>query len=126
MIVWHLPNGYDLARVLKLWPLDGTFNYLEVPYSASERCLKGRAIINFVSRELATDFRSKWNGLWVHHSQEARLDICEAHVQGLGNLLERFLRKDITKLHNHGRLPLLCKGVKRLNTEEVLTMLFNE
>mmetsp|Transcript_843 Transcript_843/g.2296 ORF Transcript_843/g.2296 Transcript_843/m.2296 type:complete len:126 (+) Transcript_843:53-430(+) len=53
IIIWHLPEHFDVSRVLQVWPIDGTFNYLEVPFSASEQCHKGRAII-------CTPGRGKW------------------------------------------------------------------
>jgi len=124
VIVWHLPERFDLACVLDLWPMDGTFNYLEVPFSASERCHKGRAIINFASCSMARRFVSKWKGRWVHGSQKEPLEVRLAHIQGLRRLLERFQGKNIQKLDSHGCLPLVCNGTTRLNTRDVLTMLF--
>jgi len=124
LIVWHLPDTLNLAGVLKLWPVDGTFNYLEVPFSASEKCHKGRALVNFVSRKVAMRFMTRWNGQWVHRSQQEPLEIRVANLQRLRNLLPRFQNKDIEKLDRHGCLPLICDGMRRLNTKDVLTMLF--
>jgi len=124
IIVWNLPEELNLAGVLKLWPVDGTFNYLEVPFSASEKRHKGRALFNFVSEEAAMLFVSKWNRQWLHPSQKAPLEIRQAQIQGIQQLLFRFQGKDIDKLDHHGCLPLICDHTLRLNTKSLLTMLF--
>jgi len=126
VIVWNLPDGYNVDSVLTLWPVDGTFNYLEVPFSASEKCYKGRVIINFVNREVAMRFVNTWNGRWMHHFQRAPLEMCLARVQGLMRLVQRFRHKDIQKLNRHDCLPMMWHGMKRLNTKDALTMLFHQ
>mmetsp|Transcript_17940 Transcript_17940/g.37312 ORF Transcript_17940/g.37312 Transcript_17940/m.37312 type:complete len:223 (-) Transcript_17940:364-1032(-) len=126
VIVNHLPDRYDVTSVLKLWPADGTFNYLEVPFSASEKCYKGRAIIHFVTHELAMRFVNTWNGRWMHPSQRAPLEVSLARIQGLFTLILRFQGKDIQKLNKHGRLPLIFDGMKWLKTVDVFTMLFHQ
>mmetsp|Transcript_111305 Transcript_111305/g.325551 ORF Transcript_111305/g.325551 Transcript_111305/m.325551 type:complete len:239 (-) Transcript_111305:100-816(-) len=126
VILWNLPDRCNLASVLKLWPVDGTFNYLEVPFSASEKCHKGRALFNFVSHEVAMRFVNEQNGRWVCESQTAPLEVCLARIQGLMMLLERFQGKNNQKLDDHGYLPMIFDGKKQLCTKDVLTMLFHQ
>jgi len=126
VIVWNLPENSDVTSVLKFWPADGTFNYLEVPFSTSEKCHKGRAIINFVTHELAMRFVNRWNGHWMRQSQGAPLEVRLARIQGLLSLFSRFKGKDIQKLNRHSCLPLIFHGMKWLNTLDVLTMLLHQ
>lgn len=120
-----MPDAISLAGALELWPIDGTFNYLEVPFSVSESH-KGRSVINFVSYDVAMRFVNTWNGKWVHQAQKQPLEIRLARIQGLRGLLQRFQGKDLQQLDSQGCLPLICNCTRRLNTQDVLAVLFDE
>lgn len=124
VIVKNYNGPFGSARLLSLWAPNGAFDYVEVPYAASDKCFKEFVIINFVTPECAASFAKVWNGQFVHRSQKLALKVCPFYIQGVGALLERFRGKDLRKLKKHGHLPMLFDGTARLDTMHVLELLF--
>lgn len=121
LVVRNIPARFNQERMLQEWPLDGTFNFLYLPYNALERRPKGYAFINFLTPELALAFQREWHGNYLSETGRTKhLDVAASVVQGVREILETLLVKDFEKLGKRGNLPALFFGTRRVNTEEVL------
>jgi len=120
------PGPFAKSFLFTLWPPDGSYNYMEIPFRASSGSFKGHVVINFVSAALAHQFFENWHGQYVHRTQPFPLNVTYSFIQGLPALLERFRSKDINRLAKHGHLPMLFHGTERVDFKYVARLLFNE
>merc|ERR1712228_1090457 len=62
LVVQNLPGRYTRADVLQAWPVDGSYDYMHLPYNLLQKRPLGYVFINFVTHELAAAFQKTWHG----------------------------------------------------------------
>lgn len=129
LLVRNIPARFNQERLLEVWPTDGTFNFLYLPFHASSaRWPAGHAFVNFMAPELALAFQEQWHGhrLCMDSRRTKELKITAAPVQGVCDNLEVLLRRDFAKLGKQANLPALFYGTCRVNTKEVLRIMHSD
>lgn len=92
LIVRNIPARCTQATLLDLWPPNGVYNLIHLPFDHKRKCHVGKAVINFVSHAAALDFRMKWQGeTLVPKAKVKKLSIAVADVQGFREYLENLL-----------------------------------
>lgn len=92
LIVRNIPARCTQASLLDLWPPEGVYNLLHLPYDHRRKCHVGKAMINFVSSMAAEAFRAKWQGGLVSPKAKVKkLSMVAADVQGLRGYLDNLL-----------------------------------
>mmetsp|Transcript_99098 Transcript_99098/g.263343 ORF Transcript_99098/g.263343 Transcript_99098/m.263343 type:complete len:215 (-) Transcript_99098:71-715(-) len=125
-VVRNFPGPYSAAHVLDVWPVEGAFRYIEIPYDVAAAAFKGFVVIDFETPELGHHFAAAWDGRFLTDIQRSPLRVRPGRIQGPLALLERFRGKNLQKLSNHRHLPLLFSGTLRLSTRDVLQSLFGQ
>lgn len=85
LIVRHLPPRCSQEQLLHVWPQDGSYDFLFLPYSVKQRRAARYAFINCTSAVAAKALFERWNNTWLPGSPEGSmpLQVSEANVQGL-------------------------------------------
>jgi len=101
------------------WPVDGTYDFLYLPFSLKQKRAAGFAFVNFITHEAAVDFYSRWHGKSLRDQGTAkRLSIGTAETQGLeGNLR---LLAACSRIKNSKYLPSVFNGIDEVPLEEML------
>jgi len=121
LVVRNLPARFSPQKMLEVWPPDGTYNLLYVPYSMAKRSRLGFAFINMTSHEAAAEFMARWHGQKIVNERGVkRLDIIVADTQGFMQNLEQLKASKIGKIRNQSYLPLLFLGTRKLDTQALL------
>jgi len=118
LMVRNIPRRFTPEKLLEVWPVDGSYNLLHVPFNFQKQHRAGVAFINMVSHEAAVEFAAKWHGRKLANGGGIkRLDIGVAEVQGFeGNL--RNLKG--SKIKNDIFLPIAFNGTERLDIKALL------
>jgi len=118
LVVRNIPGRLTPEKLLEVWPVDGSYNLLHVPFSFQKQRRSGIAFINMVSHQAAVEFAAKWHGRKLASiGGIKRLDVGVAEVQGFeGNL--RHLKG--SKIKNDSFLPLAFNGTQRLDVKSLL------
>jgi len=121
LVVRNLPARFSPQKLLEVWPPDGTYNLLYVPYNMVNRSRLGFAFINMTSHEAAAEFMARWHGQkLVNERGVKRLDIIVAETQGFMQNLQRLKASKIDKIRNETYLPLLFLGKRKLDSQALL------
>lgn len=108
VIVHNIPRHFSQERLSAEWRIDGSYDYLHVPYSDQTGASAGFAIINFVSTELALRFQEQWRGhKFEEHTHKKALSIRAAKLQGKDENL-KWAR------HSSSVLPCVVLGTEHL------------
>jgi hypothetical protein len=94
---------------MQVWPAQGSYNMLYLPYHPKQGRTMGYAFVNFISIEAAQEFRVRWHGVnLVPEAHAKRLDIGVAEVQGLCNNLLHMRGSKKMKATSHTKhLPMI-------------------
>jgi len=111
---------YTQERLLLEWRPDGTFDFLYLPFSFTERRSKGYVFINFVTPEGAFAFQRQWHGRYLSDTRHYNkyLDIASAG-SSVAEHLEKLSSK-ISTLNARGHAPAIFRGTRRLNIFDVM------
>lgn len=125
-MVKNLPVACTQSQLIKIWPPQGSYDYLYVPYNTLRQCGCGYCFINFTSPEAARCFLSRWSGRYLPHLRRVKpLSLIPAETQGFHN--------QIVRLHSRGLfsvtperskvgelvLPAVFRGASKLDFWEV-------
>jgi len=125
LAVRNIPSRYTREMLLREWPPDGSYNLLDLPFSARDQRTMGFAFVNFLSPSLAQGFQRRWHGR--HLSQPGRrtkyLDIAPATVQGFEGTLRHLRSRNVHRIQNEASLPAIFAGNVRLDAQQVLRSL---
>jgi len=118
LMVRNIPGRFTPETLLEVWPVDGSYNLLHMPFNFQKQRRAGIAFINMVSHEAAVEFAANWHGRKLANvGGIKRLDIGVAEVQGFeGNL--RNLKG--SKIKNEIFLPIAFNGTERLDIKALL------
>lgn len=121
LVVQNLPGRYTREDVLKTWPVDGSYDYMHLPYNLLQKRPLGYFFINFKTHELAAAFQQKWHGKALPNGGNRKpLDIGHAEVQGRQANLELLKTRKIGHLEKAGFLPLVLRGTTVLDCKGIL------
>jgi len=122
IVVRNIPARFSQEKLLEVWPPDGSFNLLYLPYSFQRRRRSGIGFINMVSHEAAVEFTARWHGQKLADIGGAkRLDVGVADVQGFAGNLKHLKTSNIGRISNEYFLPVAFKGTKKLDFKALLT-----
>lgn len=122
LVIQNLPGRYTQDDMLAMWPVDGTYDYLHVPYNLLQKRPLGYVFINFLTNELAVAFQRKWHGRSLPGSSSARkpLDVAAADIQGKQENLELIKSRKVNQLSKAGFLPIVLQNGLRLDSKAIL------
>jgi len=120
-MVRNIPLAYTQEMLLLEWPVDGQYDFLYVPRSHRGPSHLGYAFINFVSEELALEFRRRWHGKSLAHAEpNARhLSILAADVQGFDANLRQLKKKRVCRITQPEWRPILVRDGCRIELSSV-------
>merc|ERR1719329_1835273 len=112
LMVRNIPTRFTQNELMRLWPADGTYDLLYMPWSSKQRRFSGSAYINFGTEEDALRFRSIWHGRTLEsHGRSEELKIVASYGQGLEGCLLG-LKRDFPEGMTANHLP----GIFELGT----------
>jgi hypothetical protein len=107
LVIRNIPIGCTPAQLLALWPPQGLYNLLHLPYSNRQHRTVGYAFINFTSREALLWFSASWSGCILRSDAKA-LDIRIAEVQGFeGNIEHMRQSGKIRSISDPDHMPII-------------------
>lgn len=121
----NIPRSYTQEMLLELWPNDGTYDILYLPYDSHAHQSTSQAFINFTSAEAAADFAGRWAKQRLPGSVSAKpLDIKYANIQGREDNLRQFRRKRLVRNKLvHTQPAIYDKDGQRITLIEALSHL---
>jgi len=121
IVVRNVPARLSQKQLLQLWPPDGTYDLMYLPYSMRKQSRSGLVFVNMVTHEAALNFTAKWHGHKIANVVGAkRLRIGVAEVQGFVGNLQHFKASNVGRMHNEELLPVAFKGTQRLDFKSLL------
>jgi len=121
IVVRNVPARFSQEQLLQLWPPDGTYDLMYLPYSMQKQRRSGLVFINMVAHEAALDFTAKWHGHKIENVVGAkRLHIGVAEVQGFVGNLQHLKASNVARMRNEKLLPVAFKGTQRLDFKSLL------
>jgi len=88
LLVRNIPTRFTQDDLMAVWPADGTFDLLYMPWSSKQRRFSGCAYMNFATEEDASSFYLQWRGHTLEsHGRVKELNIVPSHRQGLADCL---------------------------------------
>jgi len=94
------------------WPLDGTYDFLFLPFNFKQKRTAGFAFVNFTSHKAAVDFYSQWHGGSLRNQGTARrLSFSASEIQGLKENLQHVAACNVGRTKNYKYLPSVFNGV---------------
>lgn len=125
LVIQNLPGRYSQDDVLNIWPVDGTYDYMHVPYNLLQKRPLGYVFINFMTSDMAIEFQQNWHGKMLPGTCSNRkpLDVAAAEVQGRQANLELIKSRKIGQLGKAGFLPLVLQNGVRLDSKAILAEL---
>jgi len=60
-MVGNIPGRFTPENLAEVWPVDGSYNRLHIPFSFQKQRRSGIAIINMVSNQAPVEFAAKWH-----------------------------------------------------------------
>ena len=93
---------------MRIWPADGSYNFLHLPLDMRNNRCSGCAFINLISRAAAFQFYSRWNGnrLPGMTHQGRPLTVRRSKAQGMIEVLDQCKRKRVGRLQNPKHIPI--------------------
>jgi len=126
LVVRNVPSRYTKEDLLHLWPPDGTFDFLYLPFNRKQRRTAGYLFMNFTSHDAAVAFYKEWHGKQLHEEGPARkLSIRAAEIQGLEENLRHLIDANVHQNTNPKYLPSVFSGVHELLFTELVEQMTN-
>jgi len=124
LIVRNIPARYTKEMLLREWPVDGTFDFLYLPFCFRRVRSAGFLFINFTSSTAASAFHSQWHGQSLRHQvSPAKLCIVAAEVQGLEKNVWHLINCRIARIKNPKYLPSVFDGLQEVPFSEYVEQL---
>jgi len=121
IVVRNVPARFSQEQLLQLWPPNGTYDLMYLPYSYQRQRRSGLVFINMTSHEAALNFVAKWHGHKIENVSGAkRLDIGVAAVQGFMMNLKHLKASNIARVRNEQFLPVAFNGTQQLDFKSLL------
>jgi len=121
IVVRNIPARFSQEGLLQLWPADGKYNLMYVPFNFQMRRRSGMAIINMISCESAAQFTATWHGQKLLQGRSGKgLDIGAAVHQGFIENLKYLKKLNVSKIRNNDFLPMAFKGARQLDIKALL------
>jgi len=121
IVVRNVPARLSQEQLLQLWPPDGTYDLMYLPYSYQRQRRSGLVFINMISHEAALNFAAQWHGHTIENVSGAkRLDIGVAAVQGFIMNVKHLKASNIARLRNEQFLPVAFNGTQQLDFKSLL------
>jgi len=115
-----IPASCTHRELLRLWPMDGTWDLLYLPLRGSCAKARGYAFMNFTDEARAADFRRRWQGARLSpFSTGAGLDITQSSLQGFEANVQHLKSKPAGELKSRLSEPILVKHGRRVSLDEV-------
>mmetsp|Transcript_64354 Transcript_64354/g.149725 ORF Transcript_64354/g.149725 Transcript_64354/m.149725 type:complete len:196 (+) Transcript_64354:31-618(+) len=116
LAVRNLPWSYTFEQLLELWPLDGSYDYIHLPWKLSKRRNVGYVFINFVSTQCATEFAERWHGFTPpNRGFRKALNVAVASIQSVRESLGCLQWEDLVRLVAVGAAPLVIVNNRRVD-----------
>lgn len=116
LLVRNIPWDVTQEELVSQWPIDGSYNFLFLPYSEFLGRHVGTAIINFVSPEHAARFNAQWAGQKLgRHEYKKVLSVAMAETQGRDENLKRVKEDAVV-------LPIVLVGGKLFERHGILQL----
>lgn len=124
LMVRNVPRMYTLEKMVEMWPCDGSYDILYLPYNCSIQRNLSYAFINFTSPAAAETFRRKWQKARLPGSLgKTPLSVSYADVQGYKNNLKQFHKKRVVRNKMEQCQPIILDGGRRIGLTEALQKL---
>jgi len=130
VVVHNIPPICTQEDIIALWPNDGTYNFLHMPFNVRQRRSAGYAFVNFVAESHADAFRRGWHGRCAHPqlcrdpSAKAALPLSvePARIQGFRANIENAKRGKVTSITNPRYMPAIFSGSARVDFHAALAL----
>jgi hypothetical protein len=126
LMLSNIPTRCKQAHLLKIWPADGTYDFLYLPCRFGEHTNFGYAFINFVSHDLAKQFCELWQEMPMALGKQPGskpLMITWADIQGRDQNIKHSLNRKIKRIRNPQFQPAIFQGRQRLDFNKYLDYL---
>jgi len=112
LAIRNVSARYTKAMLMQEWPLDGTYDFLYLPFNFKQKRGAGLAFVNFTSHAAAVGFYSQWHRKHLReHGSARRLSIGVAEAQGLDNNLRHVASCNVGRITNPKFLPSVFNGM---------------
>jgi len=120
-IIRNIPARYTKERLLEEWVVDGSFNFLHLPYDFVKKRFRGFAFINFTTEQHATDFCRAWDGAKLrHHGNSCALQFFPAHTQGFWATARNVQEHVSDRVRGEKYLPSVFMGTRAISFRAVM------
>lgn len=125
LMVRNIPPKCTQESLLQVWPPDGSYDMLYLPFSFESRRNCSYAFVNFVTHAAATHFKEQWHKkyLGIAHGAKKALDIGFAVVQGRDENMRQFLKYKISRIKNMHYQPAIFEGIERVDFRKYVQIL---
>jgi len=123
LMVRNLPIRFTQDMLLNLWPNNGTYDLLYLPFNFRTKKNLGFAFINFVTPEFASDFRQRWHKKSSGPDEfpsYSNLDVIYAEVQGRLATLKQVSKRNKCRIRNVYFQPAIFVGDSRISMDEFM------
>lgn len=108
LMVRNISRDYTQEMLVRAWPLDGTYDFLHLPWDQRRAANMGFAFINFRCEALCLEFEAKWRGRSLPGAPaRARLTIVPADVQGLEANLRQLKKRRVFRIVDCAWQPII-------------------
>jgi len=115
LVIRNVPARYTKELLMQEWPVDGTYDFLFLPFSLKCKRTAGFAFVNFTSHEAAVDFYGRWHGKSLRDQGTAkRLNVGISEVQGLEENLQHVAAHNVSRIKNVKHLPSVFNGTSEV------------
>jgi hypothetical protein len=128
VIVQNIPKSYTQPMLLEVWPPDGTYDFLYLPFSFNEKCNFGYAFMNFVTHEDAKCFINAWRNQsllerdgYGQQIEGLSLSIDFASLQGRDKIIHRLLKSKARRIKNVNYQPVIFNGMQRVDFQKYMS-----
>jgi len=124
LVVRNLPIGCTKELLLQMWPPDGTYDYLYLPFSFNQSRSAVYVFVNCTSHAAALAFYFRWHGQFLFGTgSSSKLNISTAPVQGLEENVRHLVHCKISRVKNPKHLPSVFNGLREVPFNEYVERL---
>lgn len=122
LMIQNIPARCSTEDLLEIWPSNGSYDLLYLPFSKKQRRPSGYAFVNFTSHEAAVVFRKRWQGASLDESKGSkrkRLNMFASADQGF----EENVRRCAAAVIVHDKyLPVIFLGSTRVDFRALVAL----
>jgi len=123
LVIRNIPARYTKVMLLQEWLVDGTFDFIYLPFSFKQKKTAGFVFLNFTSSAAASAFQSQWHGRPLCAEVSSKLSIGAAEVQGLEENVWHLIKCKINRVKNPKYLPSVFDGAREVPFGEYVEQL---